>query len=482
MQFVRQNYVVQKNWKLVVLLATSVLITTPAFSADELKPTADKKDETAKDTSFAPVAKQENFNDVMERMKAAKPGIMDRQKKLLDERYDLSDRPSKDVTMSGGKKIQEGVRVKLPNGVTWEQLTALSPDEIRGKDVFPAGFMPLSHPNHAEGGMVFPHFQIEEINKQERRDLTRFDIDFDVPDRFLPEFPAPIYLTTRPDLGDVSKGQLVTNQNFFELFNGILTPKQLDGLRLLVTPFAQQQFNFTDDRRSVRPSLGVTCFDCHANGHTNAATHLDPQTRPQENRRRLDVPTLRGVNNQQLFGSQRSLRSVEDFTEFEQRAAYFDGDPVIATKKGVNILERGSEVANMAELQALLDFPPAPKLDTEGRLDPAKANPSELAGQELFFGKATCGTCHNGAFYTDGQMHNLKTERFYTPRVINGRRALGDGPIKTFPLRGIKDSPPYLHDGRLLTLDDSVEFFNIVLGVKLNEKEKSDLVAFLRTL
>lgn len=439
-------------------------------------------EDAAKKSSFAPVVKEDDFNSVMTRMKAAKPEVMERQKQLLNERYDLSDRPAKDVTMSGGKPVQEGVRVKLPKGVTWDRLTKMSPDEIRGKDVFPAGFLPLPHPNHEEGGMVFPQFHIDEINKQEKRDLTRFDLELDLPDRFLPEFPAPIYLTTRPDLGDVSKGQLVTNQNFFEMFNGILTPKQLDGLRLLVTPFAQQQFNFTDDRRSERPSLGVTCFDCHANGHVNGATHLDPQTRPQENRRRLDVPTLRGVNNQKLFGSQRSLRSVEDFTEFEQRAAYFDGDPVIATKKGVNILERGSEVANMAEFQALLDFPPAPKLDTEGKLDPAKATPSELAGQELFFGKATCGTCHGGAFYTDGQMHNLKTERFYTPRVINGRKALGDGPIKTFPLRGIKDSPPYLHDGRLLTLEDTVEFFNIVLSIKLNEQEKKDLVAFMRQL
>jgi hypothetical protein len=72
------------------------------------------------------------------------------------------------------------------------------------------------------------------------------------------------------------------------------------------------------------------------------------------------------VNVQRLFGSQRALKSVEDFTEFEQRAAYFDGDPVIATKKGVNILERGSQVHDMAEFQVLLDFPPAPKLDIMG--------------------------------------------------------------------------------------------------------------------
>ena len=108
------------------------------------------------------------------------------------------------------------------------------------------------------------------------------------------------------------------------------------------------------------PSRGVTCFDCHVNGHTNATTHLVGDIRPQEFRHRLDTPPLRGVNIQRLFGSQRALKSVEDFTEFEQRAAYFDGDPVIATKKGVNILERGSQVHFMAEFQAILDFPPAP--------------------------------------------------------------------------------------------------------------------------
>jgi len=79
-------------------------------------------------------------------------------------------------------------------------------------------------------------------------------------------------------------------------------------------------------------------------------------------------------------------------------------------------------------------------------------------------------------------MHNLKTERFFTPKMVNPHMAVGDGQIKTFPLRGIKDSPPFLHDGRLLTLDDTVEFFNVVLGTKLNDQEREDLVAFLRAL
>jgi cytochrome c peroxidase len=224
------------------------------------------------------------------------------------------------------------------------------------------------------------------------------------------------------------------------------------------------------------------CFECHVNGHTNASTHLVGDIRPQEFRHRIDTPSLRGVNIQRLFGSQRALKSVEDFTEFEQRAAYFDGDPVIATKKGVNILERGSQVHFMAEFQELLDFPPAPKLNVLGKLDPAQATEAELRGQEVFFGKGQCTACHVPPYYTDNLMHNLRTERFYKPQMINGRYASADGPIKTFPLRGIKDSPPYLHDDRLMTLEDTVEFFNLVLGTKLSKQEKEDLVTFMRQL
>jgi cytochrome c peroxidase len=253
-------------------------------------------------------------------------------------------------------------------------------------------------------------------------------------------------------------------------------------LRLLVTPFPQQQFNAIDDRRSAEPSFGVACFDCHINGHSNGATHLVGDIRPQERRRRIDTTSLRGTAFQQIFGSQRSLSSVEDFTEFEQRAAYFDGDPVLATKKGVNPLDRGLQVHHMAELQKIIDFPPAPKLGLDGRLDPTQATEQELRGEELFYGKAQCGDCHTGSFYTDSDMHDLRVERFYDERLINGRLASADGPIKTFTLRGIKDSPPYLHDGRLLTLEDAVEFFNLVLGVDLTDAEKADLLAFLYAL
>jgi cytochrome c peroxidase len=424
----------------------------------------------------------EDFASLVKRLQSEKPKFAERHKQLLAERYDLSDKPAPGVTMSKGKPVQGGVRVKLPSGASWDQLAGMTPEQIKARKLWPAGFFPLPHPHHEAGGMIFPQPLIDETKKQTQRDLTRFDLDFDLPQHLLPEFPAPIYLTTRPDLGDVSKGQLVTLANFNALFKDILNPKQLEGLRLLVTPFPQAQFNATEDRRALTSTQGVACLDCHANGHTNAATHTVGDIRPNEHRHRIDTPTLRGVSIQRLFGSQRALKTVEDFTEFEQRAAYFDGDPVQAQKKGVNILERGSQVHFMAEMEALFDFPPAPKLDVFGRINPAKASASELRGEKVFFGKGRCATCHTPPYYTDNLMHNLQVERFFEEKMINGRMASADGPIKTFPLRGIKDSPPYLHDDRLLTLDDTVEFFNLVLALKLTGQEKTDLVAFMGAL
>ena len=180
--------------------------------------------------------------------------------------------------------------------------------------------------------------------------------------------------------------------------------------------------------------------------------------------------------------AERSLRSIEDFTEFEQRTAYFDGDQVTAAKKGVFLPERSAQVAMMAQMQNMFDFPPAPKLDVLGHLLPEKATPQELAGEKIFNGKGKCIECHKPPFFSDDKMHDLHLERFYTIETIAGQRNMQDGPIKTFTLRAIKDSPPYHHDGRLLTLEDTVEFFNLILEVKLTEEEKKGLVAFLQVL
>ena len=407
----------------------------------------------------------QTFEEVMQADVAAKPGVIAAQQRLLEGRYDLQPRLDPVAKMSRGKPLPVGPTARL-RGVTWEQLADLTPDEVRARGLFP--YPSLPHPKHASGGQVFPRMQIEMFPR-----LQRFDVEFDLPEAFLPEFPPAIFLQNRPELGDVSRGEVVSINNFHRLFKDIVTPVQLDGLRLLVTPFPQEEFNATDDRKSGQPSLGVTCLDCHVNGHTTGQFHLNPDDRPQQRRFRLDTVSLRGLINQQIHGSKRSLRSVEDFTEFEQRTAYFNGDPIRAAKKGMNVLDR-VPVSHMAQMQNMFDFPPAPKLDALGRLDPAKATASERRGETLFFGKARCGACHPAPFYLDDKMHDLHVERFVAepPR----------GPMKTFTLRGIKDSPPYLHDGRALTLEDTVEFFNLVLGLKLSRQEKADLVAFMRQL
>lgn len=77
-------------------------------------------------------------------------------------------------------------------------------------------------------------------------------------------------------------------------------------------------------------------------------------------------------------------------------------------------------------------------------------------------------------------MHDL-AERFFEPKMFNGCMAVGDGSIKTFPIAGHQGHAA-VHNGRLLTLEDTVEFHNLVLQTNLNEQEKKDLVAFLRCL
>ena len=397
---------------------------------------------------------------------AAKPNVMADQRRLLEARYDLSVRTDPEAKMSRGKPVPLGPTARLAKGLDWDGLAGLSPDEIKRRGVFP--YPPLPHPKHATGGQVFPQMQTEMFPR-----LVRFDVDFDIPDAFLPEFPPAIFLQTRPELGDVSRGEVISINNFEDVLKDVLTPVQLDGLRMLLTPLPQEEFNATDDRKTKDPSLGVTCLDCHVNGHTTGQFHLNPDIRPQHRRFRLDTVSLRGLFVQQIHGSKRSLRSVEDFTEFEQRTAYFNGDQIHAMKKGAVILDR-VRVSHMAQMQNMFDFPPAPKLNVLGRLDASKATESERRGEQVFFGKGQCSACHVPPYYLDQLMHDLRLERFTAEP--------GDGPIKTFTLRGIKDSPPYLHDGRAFTLEDTVEFFNVVLGLRLSAEEKKDLVAFLRVL
>ncbi len=416
------------------------------------------------ETSYSPVSISKSFKEIKKEDLNNKPALMAKHKKILQERYNLTEAVDPKVTMSGGKPLPVGPTVKLNSATSWDKLSKMSPEEIKEKSLFP--YLPLPHVVPASGGLVVPKKQLDD-----HPELVRFDMDHDLPDAYLPEFPAPLYLISRPDLGDVSGGEEININNYFKKFNGILTPLQLDGMRLLVTPVAQQQFNVTEDRKADKAQDAVSCFTCHVNGHSSGVFHLNPDNRPQLTRFRIDTPTLRGVNVQHFFGSKRAIRSLVDFSEIEAKTAYFDGDPVIGLKKGARRFTR-EEVGAMAAMQNMIAFPPAPKLGINGRLDPKKANDSELRGEQLF--DKNCASCHAAPYYTDNSAHDLKVERFYKGRP--------EGMIKTFALRGLKDSPPYLHDGRLLTIEDTVEFFNLVLELKLSDEDKKDLVNFLRTL
>jgi len=415
---------------------------------------------------YASVDDVRDFDEFFRRCTELKPQIIAERSRYMALRYDLSGKTTDAATMTRGKPIPVGPVTRLPQGISsWEALASIEPAVMREKEQFPEGFRPLSHPLHSTGHMLFPQMWTKVHPEHER-----FDVDLDIPDAYLPEFPPPLFLTTRPDLGDVSRGQEITLANFRELLEGITTPEQIEGLRLLVTKFPTSWFNFTKRRVTELPSRGVACFDCHVNGHTNGAIELDPGARPTLARVRLDTPSIRGNHTNEIFSLKRSIRSLDHFAEVEE---YFDGDISLQPEIGGRQLDKVS-TNRMGDFQSIVGFPPAPKLDRFGKLDPAKASPQEMRGQELFFGRARCATCHPAPYYLDNQMHDLQMEEFYTGRA--------EGWAKTFSLRGIRDSPPYFHDGRLLTLEDTVEFFNLILKTKLAKEEKSDLVAFLRCL
>ena len=393
-----------------------------------------------------------------------KPKLMEDVRQYMDGRYHFSGTPLPGAFMSGGKPIMQGPTARLPRSLkSYEMLAAMSPEEIKTQDLFP--YKPIAHPLQSVAHMVFP----DEWVKAHPEHL-RIDVDMDFPSEYLPEFPPPLFLTTHKELGDVANGREVTLDNYYEIFDGLLTPEQMEGLKELLRPSPTTWFNHTNHRITEKPSKGVACFDCHVNGHTNGAFELGPDSRPNMARLRVDTPTMRGNYNLMQLSSKRSIRSMDHFAEVEE---YFDGDPGMQQAIGPRSVKR--EVTNrMADFNSILDYPPAPKLNPLMRLIPSKATKAELRGEALFHGKAQCAKCHYGPAFVDDYMHDLRVERFYTGRP--------EGPIKTFPLRGIKDSPPYLHDGRCPTLHDAVEFFNLVLELKLTQQEKEDLVAYMLCL
>src|SRR5467141_387514 len=130
--------VLMKSRKLLPGVAATAVIIALGFAFAQQPPRGK--------TSYMPVAITEPFSSTFARLSAEKPEVTREHMVLLNERYDLSNRPAAGVTMDRTKPIQEGVRVKLPAGATWDSLADMTPEQIRDRNLFPPGFLPLPHP------------------------------------------------------------------------------------------------------------------------------------------------------------------------------------------------------------------------------------------------------------------------------------------------------------------------------------------------
>ena len=156
-------------------------------------------------------------------------------------------------------------------------------------------------------------------------------MDFDLPDAFMPEFPPAIFLQNRPELGDVSRGEVVSINNFYALFKDLLTPVQLMACAYSSPRCRRKSLMRPMTARVLPPAWGLPAWTAMSTAIRRLSSISIRMTARRSGGCGSIPPACGGV--QQIHGSKRSLRSVEDFTEFEQRTAYFNGDPIHAMKK-----------------------------------------------------------------------------------------------------------------------------------------------------
>lgn len=116
-------------------------------------------------------------------------------------------------------------------------------------------------------------------------------------------------------------------------------------------------------------------------------------------------------------------------------------------------------------------------------------------GLEVFFNRGHCSACHAGANFTDGAFHNIGIgmgdETPDAGREVHSGLEGDRGAFKTPTLREISRTAPYMHDGRLATLEDVVDYYarggtpnewldEEIYSIELTPEDKTDLVAFLK--
>lgn len=183
------------------------------------------------------------------------------------------------------------------------------------------------------------------------------------------------------------------------------------------------------------------------------------------------------VNGQQLI---RRLNEVPEYKDRFQKA-FGRGPTLRGVARAISAFER------------TLITPDSP-FDRYLNGDKNALSLQEKKGLILFISKASCSQCHNGPNLTDNKFYNLGAYqaddlgRYRVTRVKKDK-----GAFKTPTLRNIALTMPYMHDGSLKTLEEIVDHYDqgggtarnksdLILKLHLTQQEKSDLVAFLKTL
>jgi cytochrome c peroxidase len=264
---------------------------------------------------------------------------------------------------------------------------------------------------------------------------------------------------------------------------------------------------FRDNRLSVDMSLA--CSSCHERSKGFADGKAQGRGVPGRPLKR-HTPTLWNLAwSSPVFwdGRARSLEEqvagpIESPDEMAQPLAAviarLDADPATVRAFAEAFPEAPRiDAANLAKAIATYErtlVSPPTRFDRWIAGDEQALGKDEIAGFELFTGKAKCANCHSGFAFTDYAFHDIGL-----PGEDRGRGAVlrldaAEHAFKTPGLREIGRSAPYMHDGSLATLDDVIRHYvsgvvdrptlskDLARGLELSAAERASLVAFLRTL
>jgi len=337
-------------------------------------------------------------------------------------------------------------------------------------------FSPAAH-NNPEGGMVFPKFAIDKSKKQEDRDPQRSIWDFDLPDQFSARISARF-----PDHGGSGRciaGKIVTIENSTILINGILNPKQLEGLRrpdALPAAAVQSGLKTGDPRARAAAWRASTVMPTAT---PTPAFNLVGDIRPRSSGIEFGTTSLRGRQYRALlFGSQRGMRRSRT-SRIRAARGLFDGGTRDRYQKGVNTIERGARFTSWRSFQEILDFTPAPKIRylAEKARCGKKPSSSECAARPLLFGKAQCAVVT--APYYDNLMHN--PARALLQPAWSTAYGIRHGPSRR-SLCADQSSPPICMDGRCSQPGRYGRVLQYDSTAQAQESGESGPCAFLRAL